>query len=553
MRPLFCLLLLLAAPAAHAQRFILADSIATPGAYDAQWGDYDADGDMDVLVRGSPRLTVYRSDAGRLVQTTIDAQTRDLAPDGRWADVDGDGRLELVSGDVAYRLTGNILEAVQSGPFCKGMPDLNRDGYEDRITYLSVSNSFSSYSLFVRQPDCSIREVFRRLTQDDTFPSFLTVDLDGDGDLDFLVANELAFNDGTRFPSMPLQPGGPPNVRVVGGLPRTLPVDFDDDGDLDVVVPFDSLRLFAFEDGRYSNTAVKARKVSVGWLYPGDLDGNRSPDLFGLSSSSPSTPPQLIRLTSGGFEVDTLRDLPPITSTLQRKNLMLADATGDGLLDVASLGSDNSFRLWRNSSASAPPRPSAPANLRAVVEGNRVFLSWEGHDPWCTYALRVGTRPGLGDVIGADAAPNGFRLLPGPGNLSTARSVTLPMLAGARTYYWSVQQVSQSDQGSPFAPEASFEVTSTTAAEAASSSGAFALSVAPSPASSTVTVTLGAALPEATTLVVYDLLGHEVERRALSAGEARAALDISALPNGVYVLRATRGGQASHRTFIVAR
>ncbi|MCA9730395.1 MAG: VCBS repeat-containing protein, partial [Candidatus Eisenbacteria bacterium] len=78
------------------------------------WGDYDNDGDLDLLLTGTRRLSVnqatpetylYRNDGG----TFVDRSTmRDVyRSEGEWADVDGDGDLDVL-------LTGSSLAGSQT-------------------------------------------------------------------------------------------------------------------------------------------------------------------------------------------------------------------------------------------------------------------------------------------------------------------------------------------------------------------------------------------------------------------------------------------------------
>ena len=72
----------------------------------------------------------------------------------------------------------------------------------------------------------------------------------------------------------------------------------------------------------------------------------------------------------------------------------------------------------------------------------------------------------------------------------------------------------------------------------------------PNPA--TDALTLGGLPFGVTEVVVTDGLGRGVLAKALPAGVARVRLDVSALPEGVYVVRLRGGGGAALRTTRVA-
>ncbi len=83
---------------------------------------------------------------------------------------------------------------------------------------------------------------------------------------------------------------------------------------------------------------------------------------------------------------------------------------------------------------------------------------------WCTrqdYNLRVGTAPGLSDIVSpmADANPAstqpGYRRIPAGGNANGVTRRSIIGLTPGQTYYWSVQAIDTAYAGSPFAPEQS--------------------------------------------------------------------------------------------------
>jgi hypothetical protein len=75
-----------------------------------------------------------------------------------------------------------------------------------------------------------------------------------------------------------------------------------------------------------------------------------------------------------------------------------------------------------------------------------------------TYNLRVGTAPGLGDVVSAESRADGHRLLPRNGNAGWLLHHDVHGLITGQTLYWSVQAVDSGFAGGPFADEGSFKL-----------------------------------------------------------------------------------------------
>jgi hypothetical protein len=146
------------------------------------------------------------------------------------------------------------------------------------------------------------------------------------------------------------------------------------------------------------------------------------------------------------------------------------DFDNDGYLDLAlsgltngSFGATYVLRNFGVSSAPSNSLPVAPTGLGSTVTGKSAALRWlAATDPNQTngfsYNLRVGTAPGLGDIVSPMSAPSGQRRIVGLGNSGERLSWTVTNLI-AGTYYWSVQAIDNSFAGSPFVAEQPFSIT----------------------------------------------------------------------------------------------
>jgi uncharacterized repeat protein (TIGR01451 family) len=171
------------------------------------WGDYDKDGDLDILLTGyasgfSPVAKVYRNDGGVFVDSgpADDALPGVLDSSAAWGDYDNDGDLDILltgySGDgpVAklYRNDGGVF--VESGPADDALP--------------GVSTSSVAWG-----------------------------DYDNDGDLDILLTGAAGFNpvarvyrnEGGVFVAIDAAFTGVSYSSVAWG-------DYDNDGDLDILL-----------------------------------------------------------------------------------------------------------------------------------------------------------------------------------------------------------------------------------------------------------------------------------------------------------------------------
>lgn len=143
------------------------------------------------------------------------------------------------------------------------------------------------------------------------------------------------------------------------------------------------------------------------------------------------------------------------------------DYDNDGRLDLLLAGASGPgqaiTRIYHNNAAVSNTPPTAPSGLSSSVSGQQVTLNWkpasDAQTPvlGLTYNIRVGSRPGAGDIVSPQSAPNGFRRVPQRGNAEHRLFSNVVNLKGG-VYYWSVQAVDTAFAGGSFAAEQTFVV-----------------------------------------------------------------------------------------------
>ena len=143
------------------------------------------------------------------------------------------------------------------------------------------------------------------------------------------------------------------------------------------------------------------------------------------------------------------------------------DFDNDGRLDFLLSGQAIAARVYRNLGPATNTPPGAPTlsvNAAIVTGSNNVELRWNPasdapttNGAGLTYNVRVGTAPGLGNIVAPQAAATGFRRVPALGNAQSGTNFLLHNLAPG-TYHWSVQAVDASFAGGTFSTNSSFTI-----------------------------------------------------------------------------------------------
>lgn len=458
------------------------------------WGDYDGDDDLDILLTGNDippyfvkHSIIYRNDDGNFVDINaplIGVATTPIAIS--WADYDGDGDLDIIlagwtglnsitrlyqnnSGNFSA-VTTNIPN-VTSGSVDWG--DYDNDGDLDLLITGRESDipPYGNYIATVFRNDAG-SFVNKSVPLIQVIGSARWGDYDNDGDLDIAISG----SDGTNFYGNIYRNDAGTFHDIAAGIqggeaPDVAWGDYDIDGDLDLLVSGYNrsrafMKLYQNNNGNFTEVSTSmhgASNTTVSW---GDYDNDGDLDvLYGGNTYLGYFIGKVYRNDGMNSFTEIAAGLPNVIYT----GSSWGDYDNDGDLDILINGNQHVSsgyvtKIFRNNTVTSNNPPNVPNGLTNTINGNSVTLSWnkatDNQTPQngLTYNLRVGTSPGLANIVSPMATmATGYRQIPKLGNTNHNNSWTLKNLPNG-IYYWSVQAIDNALAGGPFAQEGSFTI-----------------------------------------------------------------------------------------------
>lgn len=463
------------------------------------WGDYDNDNDLDLIMIGYAGNNHY----SRIYTNNLGTSYSDIVSPGvplgyvnaetNWCDFDNDG-------DLDYAMTGNISSCTYS-PIVKNedigldansirsfvLPPLGLQGvYDGSVDWGDYDND-GDYDLIILGGNGNFSQRYAIIYENVNNTMVIHVnlvglargvakwaDIDNDLDLDVFISGEgtsgnqsyIYVNNNGIFTNST-------NSIVAVSFGDADFGDYDNDGDLDLVVCGDSslntpvTRLYNNSAGIFTPVITnffQIRKSTVRW---GDYDNDGDLDLIAVGDTTHTTFGD--HFMTSIYRNDGANVFVPIVHTIKGykdANARWADQDKDGDLDFILTGYSYQFpynagEVYNNqlSVSLANTIPNTPSGLTTTVNNYNILFDWntatDNQTPslGLNYNISVGTTPGGVEIVSPQAdLQSGFRRKAEVGNTGSSSAWRLKnVLPG--DYYWRVQSIDGAFAGSSFSSE----------------------------------------------------------------------------------------------------
>lgn len=551
------------------------EEITLPNLVDgtSSWADVDGDGDLDLLMTGrlnaesNPETHLFLNDGNGVFTNSNEQFVGVINSSIFWQDIDQNGFSDVLISGVTS--DGNVVTKVylnNEGTFTDaelilpaytdGMispADFDNDGDIDLLVAGDTGTAYTT-ALLVNNGNQSFEPLsFQFIGYSKASAAW--GDFNADGFLDFIIAGEL--QDGTISTTVYQNIGGNSFFVKEGTFQGIIDgavafADLDVDGDLDILISgytnsdktthftglyhYNSLDFELFYSVENPPSKILATEASKSSLQLGDYDNDGDPDVL-LNSSFSAT---ILKNKRTAVE--------EIALEISGSSITWADYDGDGDLDIIASGG-GSATVLANTTAIVNTPPTIPTNAMVTVMMDSVTFTWDASTDAQTaasilsYNLRIGTAPGLSDILSANAnLTTGKLFTQNTGNAGHKTNFTISSLVNG-TYYWQVQAVDNAYAGSAFNAEQSFIVDNSTVSTERNDETPLTFELKqnyPNPFNPSTNIEFSVPVNGDVVLEIYDINGRKVQElvnETLSAGSHAVTFNASNLASGLYIYR----------------
>ncbi|MCD4735201.1 MAG: FG-GAP-like repeat-containing protein [Bacteroidales bacterium] len=467
------------------------------------WGDYDSDGDMDLLITGSTAggtsAILYKYVNNEEFEPILLPFEQLQYSHVSWCDYDNNNDLDifltggieevnlLLPKAILYKNTGNDqfeevnaeFEGIYSG--ASVWTDLDNDGDQDLAYTGTVENLKGLSVIYENIGNGNFVKV--NTTIANYFSSDIAAyDYDNDLDTDILISGikKIGPNNYVKKLALYENQGNfdfyeiPYNFESVAEGNVTF-CDNDMDGKVDILANGSTIgpthMVFIYQNtggGSFVNIGIEIFGTIDGSATWADYNNDGDPDFLITGKSSIGTEPLAQLYKNVDVSLFTI-DFDVVLQPFLGGNAAWADYDNDGNLDMALIGAKDFEKtklvanIYKNEGEIANSIPSTPNGLISQVSSGSVLLSWdpstdeETPSAGLSYNIRIGSNPGGSDIVSPMSNINGKRKVNGTGNVWQNTEFKINNLPEG-TYYWNVQAIDNNYDGSPFAGEQFFDI-----------------------------------------------------------------------------------------------
>jgi hypothetical protein len=454
----------------------------------AAWGDYDNDGDLDIVISGladsNKAITkIYRNEGhNKFTEQSIILPT--AASNLKWGDYNNDGYIDLMLISGGLKVYSNLGNNIFTEQFsmndddfsAAAWGDYNNDGYLDILVpgmNKSIVLRSDGKNSFIEQNSIILPAAVSG--------SANWVDYDNDGDLDILLTGFIDFGPIPSKISKIYRNNGDNTfteqsaISLIGvGDSWTAWGDYDNDGYLDLILTglygiTNCTSTIYKNNGDNTFTDIRASLQPVAWGSAewGDYDNDGDLDILITGNKYKYGQYSAIYRNDGNniFTEQYSINLAAVNNS----SAVWGDYDNDDDLDILLIGNNEGdkgiTKIYRNNNDVPNSPPSTPQNLQALVSENNVTLSWDKSSDNQTpqngleYNLLITTNIDSVNILSPMAdRETGYRRIINLGNTHHNNNWTVRLPNGQ--YYWSVQAIDNCFAGSDFANLESFNVQS---------------------------------------------------------------------------------------------